>query len=303
MGDHQPIPVRDELRQCEVCVPCKATDAAAGVPGTGFASQRVHGVKTDINAGDSVSEMSPASETLPPRPTDTSGANVANQTHRAGVRLMPQQTGTAQRSAYGLRPFSLCDTAEQALPNGLVSAVDGRYYPIDADFRTVLGCLRRLSDPNRSMQDKQLYVAARFYLRHPPLDMDALFAAFVLGGQPQADNEVPLLDFEVDAGAIYASFWQQYNIDLLQTPLHWLVFYPLLAGLGETTPLGARVRLRAMDETDLPPHARAAIRNAKERIAIPTRLSKPEQALLTELNERLAAGEDPAEIIGRLQEV
>ena len=215
----------------------------------------------------------------------------------------PQQTGTAQGTYPGIRPFSLCDTAEQALPNGLVSAVDGRYYSIDADFRTVLGCLRRLSDPNRSEVDKRLYLAARFFLRHPPQDMDALFTAFVLSGEVQTDSDVPLLDFEVDAGAIYASFWQQYNIDQLQVSLHWRVFYTLLAGLGETTPLGVRVRLRAMDESTLPPQERAALRHAKERIAISTRLSKPEQALLTELNERLAAGEDPAEIIGKLQEV
>ena len=300
MGDHQPFPARDERKPCDARVLGKATDAALDALAE-LASESAYKSKAVGNAGQSASEPLIASENPPPHFTEALGANVVNP--GVGVCQTPQKTGIAQGAAYGMRLFSLCDTAEQALPNGLVSAVDGRYYPIDADFRTVLGCLRRLSDPNRSTPDKQLYVAARFYLRHPPPDMDALFAAFVLGGQPQADNEVPLLDFEVDAGVIYASFWQQYSIDLLQTPLHWLVFYQLLAGLGETTPLGARVRLRAMDETELPPQARAAIRRAKERIAIPARLSKPEQALLTELNERLAAGEDPAEIIGRLQEV
>lgn len=199
--------------------------------------------------------------------------------------------------------FSLSRAVERILPTALISEADGKLYPIDPDFRTVLACLRKLNDPDIPELEKLLYLAGRFYLRHPPHDLDWLFAAFVTGGAQCETGEPPMLDFEMDAGVIYASFRQQYGMNLLRESLHWLEFRELLAGLGEDTPFGARVRLRGLDETRVPPEDRAALRRMKERIAIAPRVGRAEQTLLTELNRRLAAGEDPVEIIEKLQEV
>lgn len=199
--------------------------------------------------------------------------------------------------------FTLSRPMEQVLPNALVSAVDGKAYPIDADCRTVLACLRRLSDPDREDLDKLIYLARRFFLGHPPSDLGELFSAFVTGGEPGDPNEPPLLDFEVDAGAIYASFRQQYGIDLLRESLHWIEFRALLAGLCEGTAFGARVRLRGLDEERLAPEDRARVRRLKDQFAIVPHVGQAEQGLLDELNRRLAAGEDPAGIIQKLREV
>jgi hypothetical protein len=111
------------------------------------------------------------------------------------------------------------------------------------------------------------------------------------------------LDFERDAGALYASFRQQYGVDLLRTSLHWFEFRELLAGLTEATPFGARVRLRALDESRIAPEDRPAVRRMKEKIAILPRVSRAEQALLDELNRRLAAGENPGDVLEKLKEV
>lgn len=117
------------------------------------------------------------------------------------------------------------------------------------------------------------------------------------------DSGTPLMDFEQDAGALYASFLQQYGIDLLTQKLHWFVFRELIAGLGEDTAFSARVRLRAMDETRLPPEERAHLRRLKEKVAIVPRIGKAEKALLAELDARLAAGENPDDVLRRLAQL
>ena len=200
-----------------------------------------------------------------------------------------------------LQPFSLSRSARQVLPQALTSGADGKAYPINADYRTVLACVRRLADPELDLLARLVYLGKRFFMGHPPADMAALFTAFVTGGEAAAGTEPPLIDFEQDAGAIYASFRMQYCIDLLATDMHWLVFRELLAGLGENTPLGVRVRVRAMPDSRVPPEDRAQLRTLRERFAIAPRVGKAEQALLRQLDARLMAGEDPAEILAKLQ--
>jgi hypothetical protein len=197
--------------------------------------------------------------------------------------------------------FSLSRKPEACLPNMLHSTADGRQCPIDPDFRTVLACLRRLADPNRDELAKRLYLAARFFLCEPPSDYIALFSDFVMASEAPTPAGEPLLDFEQDAGAIYASFRQQYGLDLLRTPLHWVEFRELLAGLNEQTAFGARVRLRALDENNVAPEDRPAIRRLKEQVTVRPRVGREEQALLAELDRRLAAGESPGDVLAKLK--
>ena len=198
--------------------------------------------------------------------------------------------------------FSLSRPGTQVLPTALTSALDGESYAIDADFRTVLACLRRLTDPDMDALTRLVYLGKRFFRGRAPRDMDALFAAFVAGGAQACEGDAPLIDFEQDAGAIFASFWMQYGIDLTETRMHWLLFRELVAGLGEDTPLGLRVKVRAMPDSRVAPEDRAQLRALRERFAITPRVGRAEQALLGELDRRLAAGEDPAEILRGLAE-
>ena len=189
-----------------------------------------------------------------------------------------------------------------ALPSTLKSD-DGKEYLIDPSFRVVLSCLRVLSDPDKPEIDKALYLASRFFLRHPPPDMGELFRGFVLGETQEEPDGEQCLDFVLDAGVIYASFRQQYGINLLHDELHWFEFRELLAGLNEQTPFGQRLVIRQRDVEDVAERDRAKFRTIKERLAIKPKESQREKELRAELNRRLEAGENPADILNALKEV
>lgn len=53
-----------------------------------------------------------------------------------------------------------------------------------------------------------------------------------------------VLDFEIDAPQIYASFLMQYGINLTQAKLHWYEFMPLLVNLNQETPMGYIMHIR-----------------------------------------------------------
>lgn len=197
--------------------------------------------------------------------------------------------------------FSLSRKPEKLLVNELTGA-DNRLYRIDPCFRVVLSCLRVIGDPDAEPFVKALYVNRWFFLNHPPSDAWEVFSAFVRGDEPSGESEEPLLDFELDAGVIYASFRQQYHIDLLREDLHWVEFRALLGGLTEDTSFGQRVKVRGMDEEGLDEKGKAKLRKIKDMVAIQPKVSARERELRDELDRKLAAGEDPAEIIAQLQE-
>ena len=198
--------------------------------------------------------------------------------------------------------FSLSKAETAVLPRALTSKADGQTYPINPDFRTVLACLRRLSDPDADEMKKRLFLAARFFCGNPPPDYLALFSSFLSQETDAPEGGEPLFDFEQDAGAIYASFRAQYGLNLLREPLHWFEFRELLAGLDEQTAFGARVRLRALSENDVAPEDRPALRKLKAQVALRPRVSREERALLTELDRRLAAGESPGDVLAQLHQ-
>ena len=201
-----------------------------------------------------------------------------------------------------MNDFFLGRNPRTLLPTTLTSE-DGTEYPIDACFRTVLACIRMNADPDRPPLEKALFVARRFFLAHPPPDMWELFARFVSGeSDASSDEEEPLMDFEQDSAAIYASFWQQYGVDLLHSEMHWVEFRALLAGLTEETCFGQRVRLRAMDDSKLSVSDRAKLRKLKDMIAITPKISRAERELMDELDARLAKGEDVSDLLQKLQE-
>lgn len=197
--------------------------------------------------------------------------------------------------------ISLSRKVSEVLPRSVIAG--GVAYKINPDFRNVLACLRVLSDPERQELHKVLYIVRHFYCGHPPPDMGRLFGEFISGGEAPDDDREQLMDFELDAGAIYASFRQQYGINLLTESLHWYEFRALLQGLCEDTPFGQRVRIRGLDVNDVPEKERGKLRKIKDMLAIKPKMSKAEAELRAELERRLDAGEDPADIINSLQGV
>lgn len=193
--------------------------------------------------------------------------------------------------------FSL---ARPELPDELLSD-DGNLYKIDPSHRTVIACLNYITDPDREEIDKTLYIAQRLFLSNPPEDMLKLFTDFVVGEKNESDEEEPLLDFDMDAGVIYASFRQQYGIDLTTEILHWWAFRMLLSGLGDDTPYGKRVQLRTLDLDSIPEKERPKYRKLKDMVSIAPKMSRTEAELQAELDRCLATGKDPTEVLEKLR--
>ena len=199
-------------------------------------------------------------------------------------------------------PQSKFTLAAPLLPETVLGE-DGNEYPVQTDYRVILSCLARLADPDAEDMSKALYVAVHFYKGNPPPDMWPLFERFLLCGEGPADTDSePVMDFEQDADAIYSSFRQQYGIDLIREKLHWMEFRLLLRGLCEDTKFGELLRIRNMDPNDYAEKDRAKLRTLKEMVAIHPRVSVREAELQAELDRRLRAGEDPADILRQLQE-
>lgn len=196
--------------------------------------------------------------------------------------------------------ISLSRNPEKVLSRAIT--VDGIAYPIDPNFRTVLACVRVYNDPDKPIIEKALYIAQRFFLGNVPPDMGKAFSDF-LSEETQDDDGEQFMDFDMDAGVIYASFRQQYGINLMTDYLHWYEFRALLSGLTEQTPFGQRVHIRSMDINDVPEKARVKLRKLKDTLSIKPQISRREVELQAELDRRLEAGEDPTEIINSLQGV
>lgn len=197
--------------------------------------------------------------------------------------------------------FSLSRTREKTLPDS-IRTEDGRTLAIDADFRTVLKCLRVLDDPDVKDRDK-LYLLMRWFFKGAFVpDCAALFEAF-LAGDDAPEEHKPVMDFEQDADAIYSGFMMDYGIDLLDVPfLHWAKFRALLSGLSEQTALSRRIALREMDTKRLKGKAKADAERAKRRVKLrKAKVSAEEKALQDEIDRALSEGRNPAEAVEALR--
>lgn len=126
----------------------------------------------------------------------------------------------------------------------------GRPYRLRTAFRQVLSCYRVMADEaleNGDKIDLCLFLLLRpvSRLRAGRLTpegkirlFEAIFREFVDTGGKKAGGE-KALDFDQDAGLIYAAFAQCYQMDLLgkDRKLHWWKFAQLLGGLPEETRL------------------------------------------------------------------
>lgn len=98
----------------------------------------------------------------------------------------------------------------------------------------------------------------------------AFFSGYSNGKKGESTNE-KLVDYSIDADAIYASFAQVYGIRLLnETRMHWYEFRALFANLPEDCPVGHLMHIRGMKDSDVPKEKRAELRKLKQSVALPT---------------------------------
>lgn len=139
-------------------------------------------------------------------------------------------------------------------------AYQGREYPIDLSYDNVLRFYQLLDDADFDEGEKIIAAFHIFFDEEAPDDPEFLMNVVKLLGEyvsdspyggdtaNSQDDQAPIryFSFQQDAPAIYASFMEQYGIDLIeeQGKLHWDKFKALLDGLGPDTQFRRIVAIR-----------------------------------------------------------
>ncbi len=88
------------------------------------------------------------------------------------------------------------------------------------------------------------------------------------GKKGTSQNE-KLVDYAIDADAIYSSFAQVYGIRLAAEKMHWYEFRALFANLPEDCPVGRLIHIRSMKDSDVPKEKLQDLHKLKESVALP----------------------------------
>ena len=136
----------------------------------------------------------------------------------------------------------------------------GRRYRVDAAYDTVLA-VQKLYKDDRLTDAEKTEQALRMLLKRgrlvkvmsPEMKAGLLEAIFktqiAIPAKPPSRNKNRVVDFELDGEYIYASFYQDYGIDLIeeQGKLHWKKFLALFQGLSDETKIKQIMNIRSMD--------------------------------------------------------
>lgn len=120
---------------------------------------------------------------------------------------------------------------QDALPTGVT--VDGKFYPLDMDFRNVMRMMDIL-ERDDLMPDARDYLALKCLTKRPRNTQKVLKAAKeLLFEKPSEQQGERVTSLEQDADLIRTAFRQVYRIDLYRDKLHWLEFRELWHNLPE----------------------------------------------------------------------
>lgn len=154
----------------------------------------------------------------------------------------------------------------------------GREYRLDLSFNVVIEAFgvtdnQDLSDEEKVDKCFNLLVKDDFAYDDLSIKAEVISSLFgYLGKRPYGydddsdeDNTIkpiPNIDFEQDAGAIYASFLDQYGIDLNQqlNRMHWDTFIALFDNLSGDTAINQIISYRQDDLTDYEDDAKGLAR-------------------------------------------
>lgn len=110
--------------------------------------------------------------------------------------------------------------------------MDGKFYPLDFDFRNVLRMMETL-DREDLTDDAREYLAVKCLTKHPKCAKKVLAAVRELLFDRKPGSGEKVTSFEQDAGLIRTAFRQEYGINLFRDKLHWFEFIELLQNLPE----------------------------------------------------------------------
>lgn len=179
------------------------------------------------------------------------------------------------------------------LPESVI--VGGRTVPINTDFRA--GIRLELWSLDDKLNAERLLT--NYYGNRWPEPYDEAVKAAIwfyrCGKEPEKEDETKQklnqkrrsYDFEFDAEAIYTSFQQAYQINLLADDLHWWEFRSLLVGLPDETPFMKRVYYRTGKTFGMNKHQKKAFEECRKRYALPERGAIDHRLTLIERNTEI----------------
>ncbi len=142
----------------------------------------------------------------------------------------------------------------------------GEKFGVHTDFRCWIEFFR-------SAEKRDIAGMLKVYRRLPPSLGAAVRLAVDFGNGaalPYGGGGKRVLDYETDAGLIYAAFMSEYGIDLCEERLHWYKFCALLAGLGEERRLSQVMAVRAIEAGKISDkERRREVRELQKRYALP----------------------------------
>lgn len=146
------------------------------------------------------------------------------------------------------------------LPTSVTNA-NGDIYEIASDFRTWMrvDCVLRDKEiPNEArMPTVATMVGIDFisYLEDPVGISKALIEFYMCGKESKDDtghtNGKRAYNFMYDMDILYASFRQQYGLNILKEKMHWFEFKALFESLNENTAMAKAIKYRTMDTSEL----------------------------------------------------
>lgn len=137
----------------------------------------------------------------------------------------------------------------------------GKSYPIKTDFKVWLRFHEIIKDKGKSPAEKftdaVLCCFDPYKCKNLPDSyeetLSVLFSFFA--GTPKGKNGTKpaekVFDFTEDADYIFASFFQEYGIDLSESSMHWYKFLALLNGLSENSRLKKAVAWRSINLAEI----------------------------------------------------
>ena len=136
----------------------------------------------------------------------------------------------------------------QKQPNATIvyDNVEYNFFPY---YNRVLTLLTEVF-PSEELTDAQkIYLTVTSVSDAPPSQGTFELIVHELFPQPKKNaSDTKTMDFEQDAGLIYAAFLQTYGIDLyaVRNQMDWRIFVALLKGIPENTELSRTIKIRGM---------------------------------------------------------
>lgn len=157
----------------------------------------------------------------------------------------------------------------QGLPCAI--EVDGRFYTISANYRTVLEWFQ-LYDDERLTKAEKAHATVLFFCKDVPLNWESAFVQIIrfvcLGEEPTEGYEEKVTDFRQDFKYIWSGFRKVYGIDLLKEDLHWWEFRMLLDELPDDCVYKQIVAIRSQPINIENPQQAFKIMELKEKYAL-----------------------------------